>query len=185
MKSATLGLEGVRLIQPKKLSDRRGYFLETFNAQIYASFGVKCVFVQDNQSLSRIAGTIRGLHFQRPPAAQAKLVHVLRGAVFDVVVDLRRGRESYGQWCCATLTGEGGEQIFVPRGFAHGFCTLEPDTAVTYKVDNYYAPSCEGGIRWDDPSLAIPWPVRSADAVISEKDAVLPLFGSFITPFDT
>jgi dTDP-4-dehydrorhamnose 3,5-epimerase len=114
---------------------------------------------------------------------QAKLVRVLRGAIFDVVVDLRRGSQSYGQWCSATLTGEGGEQIFVPRGFAHGFCTLEPDTEVAYKVDDYYSPSCEGGIRWDDPGLAIPWPVRPADAVISEKDSALPFIDSFTTPF--
>jgi dTDP-4-dehydrorhamnose 3,5-epimerase len=183
MNETALAFEGVRLFQPKKLSDARGYFVETFNAQFYAAAGVKSAFVQDNQSLSRIAGTIRGLHFQRPPAAQAKLVRVLRGAIFDVVVDLRRGSHTYGQWCAATLTAERGEQIFVPRGFAHGFCTLEPDTEVAYKVDDYYSPSCEGGIRWDDPGLAISWPIRPADAVISEKDSVLPFFESFITPF--
>jgi dTDP-4-dehydrorhamnose 3,5-epimerase len=121
MNETALALEGVRVFQPKKLSDARGYFVETFNAQSYAAAGVKSAFVQDNQSLSRIAGTIRGLHFQRPPAAQAKLVRVLRGAIFDVVVDLRRGSHTYGQWCAATLTAEGGEQIFVPRGFAHAF----------------------------------------------------------------
>lgn len=178
-----LALEGVTLFHPKKFSDVRGYFIVTFNAQAYAAAGVNCAFVQDNQSLSRAAGTIRGLHFQRPPSVQAKLVRVLRGAIFDVVVDLRRGSQSYGQWCAATLTGEGGEQIFVPRGFAHGFCSLEPDTEVAYKVDDYYAPSCEGGIRWDDPGLAIPWPVPPGAAVISKKDALLPFLESFISPF--
>jgi dTDP-4-dehydrorhamnose 3,5-epimerase len=115
-----LVLEGVKLFRPKKFADARGFFFETFNARTYAEAGVACVFVQDNQSLSRKAGTIRGLHFQRPPAAQAKLVRVVRGAIFDVAVDLRRGSPSYGRWCSATLTGDGGEQIFVPAGFAHG-----------------------------------------------------------------
>ncbi|MGO9674162.1 MAG: dTDP-4-dehydrorhamnose 3,5-epimerase [Methylocella sp.] len=179
----SLELEGVKLFRPKKFADERGYFVETFNARSYAEAGVDAAFVQDNQSLSRKAGTIRGLHFQCPPAAQAKLVRVLRGSVFDVAVDLRAGSWSYGRWCSAILTGEGGEQLFVPRGFAHGFCTLEPDTEVAYKVDKFYAPSCDAGFRWDDPGLAIPWPVRPADAVISEKDAGLPFFKSFASPF--
>ena len=178
-------LEGVKLFRPKKFADARGLFFETFNARTYAEAGVACVFVQDNQSLSRKAGTIRGLHFQRPPAAQAKLVRVVRGAIFDVAVDLRRGSPSYGRWCSATLTGDGGEQIFVPTGFAHGFCTLEQDTEVAYKVDSFYAPSCDAGLRWDDPDLAIAWPVRPADATISEKDAVLPFFKNFFSPFGT
>jgi len=179
----SLELEGVLLFRPKKFNDVRGYFIETFNARSYAEAGVDSAFVQDNQSLSRKTGTIRGLLFQRPPAAQAKLVRVLRGSIFDVVVDLRHGSRSYGRWCSTTLTGEGGEQLFVPRGFAHGFCALEPDTEVAYKVDNFYAPSCDAGLRWDDPDLAIPWPVRPADAVISEKDAGLPFFKTFVSPF--
>lgn len=178
-------LEGVKLFRPKKFADARGFFCETFNARSYAEAGVACVFVQDNQSLSKKAGTIRGLHFQRPPAAQAKLVRVVRGAIFDVAVDLRRGSPSYGRWCSATLTGDGGEQIFMPPGFAHGFCTLEQDTEVAYKVDSFYAPSCDAGLRWDDPDLAIAWPVRPVDAAISEKDAVLPFFKNFVSPFGT
>jgi dTDP-4-dehydrorhamnose 3,5-epimerase len=178
-----LELEGVTLFRPKKFVDVRGYFIETFNARTYAEAGVNSAFIQDNQSLSRKAGTIRGLHFQCPPAAQAKLVRVLRGSVFDVVVDLRYASRSYGRWCSATLTGEGGEQLFVPRGFAHGFCTLEPDSEVAYKVDSFYAPSYDAGLRWDDPDLAIPWPVRPADAVVSERDACLPFFKPFVSPF--
>jgi dTDP-4-dehydrorhamnose 3,5-epimerase len=179
----SLELEGVILLRPKKFVDARGYFIETFNARSFAEAGVDSVFVQDNQSMTRKAGTIRGLHFQRPPAAQAKLVRVLRGSIFDVALDLRPVSPSYGHWCSATLTGEGGEQLFVPRGFAHGFCTLEPDTEVAYKVDSFYTPSCDAGLRWDDPDLAIPWPVRPADAVISEKDAGLPFFKAFVSPF--
>jgi dTDP-4-dehydrorhamnose 3,5-epimerase len=111
------------------------------------------------------------------------LVRLLRGSIFDVVVDLRQGSRSYGRWRLTTLTGEGGEQLFVRRGFAHGFCALEPDTEVAYKVDNFYAPSCDAGLRWDAPDLAIPWPVRPADAVISEEDAGLPYFKAFVSPF--
>lgn len=183
LEAKSLELEGVTLFRPKKFVDVRGFFIETFNARSYAEWGVDSVFVQDNQSLSRKAGTIRGLHFQSPPAAQAKLVRVLRGSIFDVAVDLRQASPSYGRWCSATLTGDGAEQLFVPRGFAHGFCTLEPDTEVAYKVDSFYAPSCDAGLRWDDPDLAIPWPIRPADAVISEKDAGLPFFKTFVSPF--
>jgi dTDP-4-dehydrorhamnose 3,5-epimerase len=179
----SLELKGIILFRPIKINDARGYFIETFNARGYAEAGVGSASVQDNQSLSRKTGTIWGLHFQRPPAVQAKLVRVLRGSIFDVAVDLRLGSQSYGRWCSATLTGEGGEQLFVPRGFAHGFCALEPDTKVAYKVDNFYAPSSDAGLRWDDPDLAIPWPVQPADAVISEKDAGLPFFKTFVSPF--
>ena len=162
-------LEWVKLLRPKEVVDERGYLVETFNARTYAEAGVDCVFVQDNQSLSRKAGTIRGLYCQLPPAAQSKLVRILRGSVFDVVVDLPVGRPTYGRWCSAVLTGQEWEQVFIPCGFAHGFCTLEPDTEITYKVDNFYAPSCAAGIRWD--------------AVISEKDSGLPFFKDFASPF--
>lgn len=178
-------IEGIKVFHPKKFSDARGYFLESYNARTYADAGVDCVFVQDNQSLSRKAGTIRGLHFQRPPAAQAKLVRVLRGSIFDVAVDLRRGSPTYGQWFSIKLTSEGSEQIFVPRGFAHGFCTLEDETEVAYKVDGFYAPDCDAGLRWDDPDLAIEWPVAKEKAILSEKDAILPFFKDFISPFST
>ena len=178
----SLELKGIILFRPKKFNDARGYFIKTFNAGAMRR-RASTVLVEDNQFLSRKTGTIRGLHFQRPPAAQAKLVRVLRGSIFDVVVDLRHGSRSYGRWCSTTLTGERGEQLFVPRGFAHGFCAIEPDTEVAYKVENFYAPSCDAGLRWDDPDLAIPWPVQPADAVISEKDAGLPFFKTFVSPF--
>jgi dTDP-4-dehydrorhamnose 3,5-epimerase len=123
--------------------------------------------VQDNQSLSARPGTVRGLHFQGPPAPQAKLVRVLRGSILDVAVDLRRGSPTFGRWCGAMLTASGGEQLFLPRGFAHGFCTLEPDTEVAYKMDGYHAPECEAGVLWNDPEIGISWPVDAATAILS------------------
>jgi dTDP-4-dehydrorhamnose 3,5-epimerase len=128
-------------------------------------------------------GTIRGLHFQIPPEPQAKLIRVLRGSIFDVAVDLRQGSPTYGYWCAANLTADGGEQLFVPRGFAHGFCTLEANTEVAYKVDGFYAPGCDAGLRWDDPDLAIAWPIAKDDIMVSDKDAKLPYFRGFDSPF--
>lgn len=176
-------IEGLALFHPKKFVDARGYFIETYNARTYASAGVGTTFVQDNQSLSTDRGTIRGLHFQIPPEPQAKLIRVIQGAIYDVAVDLRRGSPTYGRWCAVTLTAEAGEQFFVPRGFAHGFCTLEPATIVAYKVDGYYAPACDSGLRWDDPDLGIPWPVDPATAIVSDKDAKLGSFSAFSSPF--
>jgi dTDP-4-dehydrorhamnose 3,5-epimerase len=176
-------IPGVLLLKLRYFEDARGYFVETFNARAAREGGLSAEFVQDNQALSLKRGTVRALHFQVPPKAQAKLVRVLRGSVYDVAVDLRAGSPSYGRWVAATLTGHGGEQIFVPRGFAHGYCTLEDDTEVAYKVDDYYAPDCEQGLIWDDPTLGIGWPVPSADAVLSDKDRKLPRFADFVTPF--
>ncbi|AZO79501.1 MULTISPECIES: dTDP-4-dehydrorhamnose 3,5-epimerase [unclassified Bosea (in: a-proteobacteria)] len=178
-----LTIPSIVLIRPKKFGDARGYFMETWSAQDFAAAGIGTVFVQDNQSLSAARGVVRGLHFQAPPAAQAKLIRVLKGAIFDVTVDIRRGSPSYGKWCAATLTADGAEQLFVPRGFAHAFCTLEPDTEVVYKVDAPYAPQAEGGIAWDDPELAIDWPVSKTEAQLSGKDAALPGFAGFVSPF--
>jgi dTDP-4-dehydrorhamnose 3,5-epimerase len=181
----SLDIAGVTLFRPKKYFDVRGSFLETFNTQdtqAYAAVGIDCAFVQDNQSLSIKSGTIRGLHFQRPPNAQAKLVRVMRGSIFDVAVDLRSGSPHFGRWCSAILTAEKAEQVFIPRGFAHGFCTLGPDTEVAYKVDGFYSSSCDGGLRWDDPDLKIAWPVSSVAAIVSDKDR-LPLFRDFASPF--
>jgi dTDP-4-dehydrorhamnose 3,5-epimerase len=176
-------IQGLVLCRPKKFADLRGYFIETYNQRIYAEAGISCAFVQDNQSCSTRRGTIRGLHFQIPPEPQNKLVRVLHGSIFDVAIDLRRGSATYGRSCTVTLTADGGEQLFVPVGFAHGFCTLEPDTEIAYKVDRFYAPSCDAGLRWDDPSLGIAWPVNPADVTISDKDAKLPGFKTFVSPF--
>ncbi len=176
-------LDGVVLIGTRRFPDHRGYMGETYNRSVYGAAGIACDFVQDNQSLSLKRGTIRGLHLQNPPAPQAKLVRVLAGAVFDVAVDVRRGSPTYGRWCGATLTADGGEQYFVPRGFAHGFCTLVPDTIVSYKVDGDYVPSAEAGILWNDPEIGIDWPVDPGEATLSEKDGRLPLLRDFDSRF--
>jgi dTDP-4-dehydrorhamnose 3,5-epimerase len=173
----------VRLLELRYFTDHRGYFVETYNERVAQKLGLNCHFVQDNQSLSIRRGTVRGLHFQVPPKAQAKLVRVLRGSIYGVVVDLRSGSPAYGRWIGVTLTAAGGRQLFVPRGFAHGFCTLEPNTEVAYKVDEYYAPELEQGLIWNDPMLAIDWPVAPADAVLSERDRVLGVLAEFVTPF--
>jgi dTDP-4-dehydrorhamnose 3,5-epimerase len=152
----TTPLDGVLQIVPRRFSDDRGYFCETYNRQAFERVGVSCEFLQDNQSLSRERNTVRGLHFQIPPFAQAKLIRVLRGAIFDVAVDIRRGSPSYGQGFGVTLSAENGRQLFIPAGFAHGFCTLE-------------------GLKWNDPALAIPWPINENEAVILDRDRDLPL----------
>jgi dTDP-4-dehydrorhamnose 3,5-epimerase len=176
-------IPGVLLLKPRYFRDARGYFVETYNLSGARAAGLTTDFVQDNQAFSQKRGTVRALHFQVPPHAQAKLVRVLRGSIHDVAVDLRTGSPTYGRWTAVTLTALGGEQIFVPRGFAHGYCTLEADTEVAYKVDDYYAPDCDRGLIWNDPSLAIDWPVAAADAVLSDKDPKLPRFADFVSPF--
>jgi dTDP-4-dehydrorhamnose 3,5-epimerase len=178
-----LPIQDVLLIRPKKFSDERGYFMEAYNRAELAECGITTVFVQDNQALSRKPGTVRGLHFQAPPRAQAKLVRVLRGAIFDVAVDLRQGSSTYGRWCGAKLSAEGAEQIFVPPGFAHGYCTLEPNSEVAYKVDSYYAPEAESGVLWNDPDVGVPWPLPTTDIVLADRDARLPPLRNLITPF--
>jgi dTDP-4-dehydrorhamnose 3,5-epimerase len=169
-----LSLPGVKLITPKIFRDARGLFCETFNARALAAVGVLDAFVQDNHSLSLKKGVVRGLHFQIPPHAQAKLVRVTRGSIFDVAVDIRVGSPTYGHHVSAVLSAGNWQQIWIPEGFAHGFCTLEPDTEVLYKVTDYYAPECDRGLKWDDPALAIAWPVASHEAVLSPKDAQHP-----------
>lgn len=180
----TFQVEGPVLVRAQRFGDSRGYFMETYSAPLFSNEGIRAVFVQDNQSLSVQKAVVRGLHFQRPPTAQAKLVRVLRGAIYDVAVDIRVGSPSYGRWCAATLTAENGNQLFVPRGFAHGFCTLEPGTEVAYKVDNPYSADDDGGIFWADPALAIDWPITPTDAVVSPKDATLPLLSELTNPFN-
>ena len=177
-------LPGVVILTPKRFGDARGFFSETWNRRTLAEAGIEIDVVQDNHSLSREAGTVRGLHFQSPPHAQTKLVRVLRGAIFDVAVDLRRASPHYGRHVGVTLTAESGDQILVPAGFAHGLMTLEPDTEVLYKVDDYYAPDHDHGLMWNDPDLGIDWPLPEAQAVLSEKDLRQPGFARFDTPFE-
>lgn len=182
--SATrLEIPDVIVIKPRKFNDARGFFMETYVEPVFMKLGVSSRFVQDNHSLSHPRGTIRGLHFQKPPHAQAKLVRAVRGSVFDVAVDLRRASPTFGRWCGATLTAGGGEQIYLPRGFAHGFCTLERDCEVVYKVDDFYAPECDAGLMWNDTDLAISWPIPHREIVVSEKDGRLPAFSGFVSPF--
>jgi dTDP-4-dehydrorhamnose 3,5-epimerase len=174
----------ISLIATRRYQDERGWFSETYSARHLAMIGIEAVFVQDNQSFSARAGTLRGLHFQGPPAAQAKLVRCIRGHIFDVAVDLRRGSPTYGRWVGAELSAETGEQIFVPPGFAHGFVTLDPETEVAYKTSAPYSPEREGGLRWDDPEVGIAWPVEKDAVTCSDKDRNLPSLSSFETPFD-
>ncbi|SUS06312.1 dTDP-4-dehydrorhamnose 3,5-epimerase [uncultured Defluviicoccus sp.] len=162
-------IPGVLLVQPKRFGDARGYFSETFNSARYVEVGIPD-FVQDNESLSRIAGTVRGLHFQKVPFAQAKLVRCTRGSFFDAAVDIRRKSPTYGKHVAVTLSAENGLQLYVPVGFAHGFCTLEPDTQIEYKVSAPYSAEHDGGLAWDDPALNINWPVEPAKAILSDKD---------------
>jgi dTDP-4-dehydrorhamnose 3,5-epimerase len=180
---AETALPEVKRLLPRRFADSRGFFAETWNAKRMRDAGLDLDFVQDNHSYSATAGTVRGLHYQAPPMAQTKLVRVARGAIRDVAVDVRRGSPTFGRWVAEELSAENGVQLLVPRGFLHGFVTLVPDTDVLYKVDAPYAPDCDGGVRFDDPELAVDWGIDPADAVLSEKDAAAPLFRDFATPF--
>ena len=179
-----LSIPDVKLIRTPRFSDARGYFCETFQRADFAAQGLACDFVQDNQSSSERSGTVRGLHFQRPPFAQAKLIRVLRGRILDVAVDLRRASPSFGRHIAVELSGDGNEQLLVPAGFAHGFCTLEPDTVVFYKVDQVYSAAHDGGINWADPELRIQLPVASAAATLSDKDRGLPMLADLSSIFE-
>jgi dTDP-4-dehydrorhamnose 3,5-epimerase len=163
-------LPEVKEIVPAVHGDARGFFSEVYNARQLETAGILDVFVQDNHSRSGPVGTLRGLHFQIPPYAQAKLVRVPRGRILDVAVDIRAGSPTYGQHVCRELSAAAWNQLYVPEGFAHGFCTLEPDTEVVYKVSHYYAPDHDRGLHWNDPALAIAWPVSAEEAVLSDKD---------------
>jgi dTDP-4-dehydrorhamnose 3,5-epimerase len=176
-------LAGVTLIRPRRFGDERGWFSETYSRRAAAAQGITEEFVQDNHSLSGQKGTLRGLHFQRPPHAQAKLVRCTRGRIMDYAVDVRRGSPTYGKWVAAELSGENGAQLYVPVGFAHAFLTLEPDCEVMYKVSDYYAPDCDGGIRFDDPEIGITWPIPAESFVLSDKDRKLPRLAEFDSPF--
>ena len=172
----------LKLIKPKRHGDHRGFFAETYSRAKYSELGIDDEFVQDNHSLSREVGTLRGLHFQAPPHAQAKLVRCGRGAIFDVAVDIRRGSPTYGHWKGYELTAENGEQLYIPVGFAHGFLTLGQDSEIVYKCSDYYAPETEGAVFWNDREIGIDWPSDTAP-ILSEKDAVAPLFSDLESPF--
>lgn len=178
-----LAIPDVRLITPRKFGDHRGFFSETYNKALFHEAGIDLDFLQDNHSRSAEAGTVRGLHYQAPPHAQDKLVRVVKGSIFDVAVDLRQGSPSYGQHVSATISAENWTQILVPAGFAHGFMTLEPETEVIYKVTDYYAPSHDFGIFWNDPELGIVWPLPAEQAVLSDKDRVQPRLSEIDSPF--
>ena len=170
------------LIEPKKFGDSRGYFSETYNAGDLVKAGFSHPFVQDNQSLSAKRGTVRGLHFQAPPHAQDKLIRVTRGSILDVAVDIRKASPSFGRHVAVELSAANWKQLLIPKGFAHGFCTLESDTEVLYKVTDFYAPQSDGGILWNDPALDIAWP-DFAGSELSPKDSALPPLADLDSPF--
>ena len=184
MHSSVFSVAGPKLFTPAKFGDERGFFSETYNQKLFETLVGQVHFVQDNHSLSAKEGTIRGLHFQTPPVAQGKLVRVARGAIFDVAVDIRRASPTYGQHVCAILSSENWQQLWVPAGFAHGFCTLEPNTEVIYKVTQFYSPADERGIAWNDPALGIPWPDVAKNPILAEKDMRYPALADIRNHFE-
>lgn len=179
----SLAIAEVLEIVPRRFGDDRGFFAETYSAARFGAAGLPMDWVQDNQSLSRQPFTLRGLHYQEAPFAQTKLVRVVRGRIFDVAVDIRGGSPSFGRWVGLELSAEAFNQILVPAGFAHGFLTLEPDTEVFYKVDAPYSAAHDRAIRWNDPAIAIEWPLGGAEPVLSAKDEAAPLFGDAAPSF--
>ncbi|MEN1967753.1 dTDP-4-dehydrorhamnose 3,5-epimerase [Lentibacillus sp. N15] len=171
MKIIETNLTGVKVIEPSVFGDHRGWFMETHNYTKLKEEGININFIQDNQSYSAVKGTLRGLHYQLNPKAQAKIVRCTRGAIFDVAVDIRKGSPEFGKWVGVELTEENKKQLLIPKGFAHGFITITKDVEVQYKVDNDYAPECEGGVIWNDPTIGIEWPV-DVEPILSEKDKV-------------
>jgi dTDP-4-dehydrorhamnose 3,5-epimerase len=167
-------IPGVRVLMARRLGDARGFFAETWNLDRFHDAGIDVDWVQENHAMSAAAGTVRGFHYQLPPAAQAKLIRVVRGAALDVAVDLRRGSPTFGRHVAIELSAANFRQLLIPIGFAHGYCTLESDTEILYKVDHVYTPDTERGIRWDDPALGIAWPVKPEVALLSGKDRGLP-----------
>lgn len=183
MKIESLAISDVKLVHPPVFRDSRGYFSETWNAKSLEEAGIAAAFVQDNHAYSHAKGTVRALHFQSPPKAQDKLVRVVRGAILDVAVDLRKTSPTFGKHVSAILSEENRIQIWVPKGFAHGYVTLEPDTEVIYKVTDYYSPEHDAGLQWDDQALGIDWGVTREAAVLSEKDLELPPLSALRSPF--
>ncbi|SMY09944.1 dTDP-4-dehydrorhamnose 3,5-epimerase [Flavimaricola marinus] len=182
MQITDTSLIGVKILTPARFGDARGFFSESWNKQRMLDASLDFDFVQDNHSLSSAVGTLRGLHMQTPPHAQAKLVRCGRGRLLDVAVDIRKGSPTYGQWASVELSAENGKQLLIPAGFLHGFVTLEPDTEIVYKCTDYYAPECDRAVRFDDPALGIDWGL-SADPILSDKDAKAPLLADLDNPF--
>jgi dTDP-4-dehydrorhamnose 3,5-epimerase len=183
MELTNLAIEGVKLIRPRRINDARGYFVETWSRRTFGEAGVDVDFTQDNASFSAKRGTVRGLHFQKPPMVQSKLVRVVRGSIFDVAVDIRGGSQTFGRHVSVKLTAAAGEQLYIPVGFAHGFCTLEADTEVAYKISGFYSPEHDTGIAWDDPDLRIDWPLEGCDPTLSDRDRKLPRLADAGSPF--
>ena len=183
MNIVSLDIHDLKIITPKRFADERGFFCETYNAQAFRAAGINCDFVQDNHSYSAQKWTLRGLHYQAPPFAQAKLVRVARGAVIDIAVDIRKSSATFGKWIKAELSAENGAQLLVPAGFLHGFLTLQPDTEVIYKVDAHYDKNSDGCVVWNDPDLKIDWGVAASDVTLSDKDANGLPWKAFDTPF--
>lgn len=177
-------IPGVKILIPARHGDHRGYFSETYNRRGFADAGLDLDFVQDNESFSSARGTVRGLHFQVPPFVQDKLVRVVRGAILDVAVDLRAGSPTRGRHVAVPLSAGEPGQLLVPAGFAHGFCTLEPDTHLVYKITGYYSPAHDRGLLWNDPALGIDWPVAARDAILSERDRTWPALAALGWPFE-
>jgi dTDP-4-dehydrorhamnose 3,5-epimerase len=176
-------LPGVRILTPRRFADARGWFMESWNREALRGHGIDLDFVQDNHSLSAEAGTVRGLHFQRPPHAQAKLVRVVAGAVLDVAVDARAGSPTFGRWVGVALSAENACQLLIPAGFLHGFVTREAHTEVVYKCTDVYAPDCDGAVAWDDPDLGIDWGLEGATPVLSDKDRAALRWAGWASPF--
>jgi dTDP-4-dehydrorhamnose 3,5-epimerase len=183
MEFERLGVPDVLLVKPRKFGDHRGYFMETFRENLFEEHAGANHFVQDNRSFSAQVGTVRGLHFQVPPRAQGKLVSCTGGALLDVAVDIRQGSPTFGKAVSAELTAENGHQLWVPPGFAHGFCTLVPDTTISYKVTDYYSPEHDRGLLWNDPALGIDWPLGAEGAVLSDKDKAQPRLSDLLVAF--
>ncbi len=183
VKIETTELDGVLVITPDRFTDPRGFFSESYNPKALIKGGIDIAFVQDNHSFSLAAGTVRGLHFQSPPFAQAKLIRCGRGSCFDIAVDIRVGSPTYGKWTGVELSFENGRQLLVPAGFAHGFVTREPETEVVYKCSHGYAPQAEHGLLWNDPDIGVDWGVHATDAVLSDKDAVAGKLKDLQSPF--
>ena len=183
MKVEKTALAGVLELTPNRYGDQRGFFSETYNKAVWEGIGIDIEFVQDNHSKSQKAGTLRGLHFQAPPKAQDKLIRVVTGAILDVAVDIRIGSPTFGKWIKVELSANNGKQLFVPKGFLHGFLTLTEATEVVYKCSDFYAPDCDGAVRFDDPAIGIDWGWDCGNLLLSDKDANAASFETFESPF--